>query len=291
MFERFTEKARRVVFFARFEASQYGSPSIETEHLLLGLFREDKQLPDRFLKQHGSIESIRKEIESRITIRKRISTSVEVPLSQECKRILNLALEEADQLGHRHVGTEHLLLAILREEECLAAQLLLQRGLRLDALRDEIQRFRGGQEAQSHEIQLETRGQQRDQVADLVLLAFRLAQAWAKRDARLIAAEFHEEGQFVDPRGDMRMGREDIEKGVGAFFASLPLEEQTAATVENFQLVERRSAIAEVFVRYRTSGANAGEQRIHLKILLGLLADHWALYGIHCSVAKSPGEA
>ncbi len=72
-----------MIFFARYEASQYGSPYIETEHLLLGLMREDKALANRFLRTHGSIESIRKEIESRITIRERISTSVEVPLSQE----------------------------------------------------------------------------------------------------------------------------------------------------------------------------------------------------------------
>jgi ATP-dependent Clp protease ATP-binding subunit ClpC len=101
VFERYTEKARRVIFFARYEASQYGSPYIETEHLLLGLMREDKALANRFLRQQGSIESIRKEIEARITIRERISTSVEVPLSAECKRILNMAGEEAEARGHR----------------------------------------------------------------------------------------------------------------------------------------------------------------------------------------------
>src|ERR1700721_2330376 len=69
VFERYTEKARRVIFFARYEASQYGSPYIETEHLLLGLLREDKALANRFLRTHGSIESIRKEIEARITVR------------------------------------------------------------------------------------------------------------------------------------------------------------------------------------------------------------------------------
>ncbi|MBI3404036.1 MAG: ATP-dependent Clp protease ATP-binding subunit [Acidobacteria bacterium] len=140
MFERFTEKARRVIFFARYEASQYGSPYIETEHLLLGLLREDKALANRFLKAHGSIESIRREIEARITIRERISTSVEVPLSIECKRILNYATEEAERLSHKHVGTEHLLLSILREEKCFAAEILHARGLRLSTLREELSR-------------------------------------------------------------------------------------------------------------------------------------------------------
>ena len=63
MFERYTEKARRVIFFARYEASQFGSPYIETEHLLLGLLREDKALTNRFLRSHASVESIRKQIE------------------------------------------------------------------------------------------------------------------------------------------------------------------------------------------------------------------------------------
>ena len=143
MFERYTEKARRVIFFARYEASQYGSPYIETEHLLLGLMREDKALANRFLRSHGSIESIRKEIEARITIRERISTSVEVPLSQECKRILNFAAEEAERLGHKHVGTEHLLLGILREEKCFGAEILTERGVRLSALREEMARGSG----------------------------------------------------------------------------------------------------------------------------------------------------
>jgi len=143
VFERYTEKARRVIFFARYEASQYGSPYIETEHLLLGLMREDKALANRFLRSHGSIESIRKEIEQRITIRERISTSVEVPLSQESKRILNYATEEAERLGHRHVGTEHLLLGILREEKCFGAEILQERGLRLSTLREELARSAG----------------------------------------------------------------------------------------------------------------------------------------------------
>ena len=142
VFERYTEKARRVIFFARYEASQYGSPYIETEHLLLGLMREDKALANRFLRQQ-MIESIRKEIEARITIRERISTSVEVPLSAECKRILNMSAEEAERLRHQHVGTEHLLLGILREEKCFGAEILMERGLRLSTLREELARTSG----------------------------------------------------------------------------------------------------------------------------------------------------
>jgi len=144
MFERYTEKARRVIFFARYEASQFGAPAIEPEHLLLGLMREDKTLTGRiFPRAQVSIESIRKEIEGRTLLREKISTSVELPLAPETKRVLAYAHEESDRLQHRHIGTEHLLLGLLREERSMAAEILYERGLRLNAVRDEIARQSG----------------------------------------------------------------------------------------------------------------------------------------------------
>ncbi|HYE64922.1 MAG TPA: ATP-dependent Clp protease ATP-binding subunit [Pyrinomonadaceae bacterium] len=144
MFERYTEKARRVIFFARYEASQFGAPAIEPEHLLLGLMREDKTLTGRFFpRAQVSIESIRKEIEGRTLLREKISTSVELPLAPETKRVLAYAHEESDRLQHRHIGTEHLLLGLLREERSMAAEILYERGLRLNAVRDEIARQTG----------------------------------------------------------------------------------------------------------------------------------------------------
>ncbi len=140
MFERYTEKARRVIFFARYEASQFGSPYIETEHLLLGLLREDKALANRFLRSQANIESIRKQIEAQTTVREKVSTSVDLPLSHECKRVLAYAAEEAERLTHKHIGTEHLLLGLLREEKCFAAEILHERGLRLANVREEISR-------------------------------------------------------------------------------------------------------------------------------------------------------
>jgi len=138
MFERYTERARRVIFLARYEASQFGSTTIETEHLLLGLIREDKNLFARFLPSHPSIESIRKEIEGRTAIREKVTSSIDLPLSNECKRIISYAADEGVRLNHLHTGTEHLLLAILREEKCVPAQILHERGLRLNAIREEL---------------------------------------------------------------------------------------------------------------------------------------------------------
>jgi ATP-dependent Clp protease ATP-binding subunit ClpC len=139
MFERYTERARRVLFFARYEATQLGSTSIETEHLLLGLIREGKGLTSRiFARSHLSLESIRKEIEGRTVFREKVSTSVEIPFSAETKRVLQFAAEEADRLLHTYIGTEHLLLGILREERSVAASILYEKGMRLASVREDI---------------------------------------------------------------------------------------------------------------------------------------------------------
>ncbi len=139
MFERYTERARRVLFFARYEATQLGSTSIETEHLLLGLIREGKGLTSRiFARSHLSLESIRKEIEGRTVFREKVATSVEIPFSHETKRVLQYAAEEADRLLHTYIGTEHLLLGLLREEKCVASTILYEKGMRLATVRDDI---------------------------------------------------------------------------------------------------------------------------------------------------------
>ncbi len=139
MFERYTERARRVLFFARYEASQLGSISIETEHLLLGLIREGKGLTSRiFARSHLSLETIRKEIEGRTVFREKVSTSVEIPFSTETKRVLQHAAEEADRLLHNYIGTEHLLLGILREDRSVAASILSEKGMRLSTVREDI---------------------------------------------------------------------------------------------------------------------------------------------------------
>jgi len=138
MFERYTEKARRVIFFARFEASQYGSPCIEIEHILLGLLREDRALTHRYLRSYNSVEIIRSQIKANTTIKEQIPTSVDLPLSDECKRVMAYAGEESERLAHQCIGTGHLLLGLLREDKCFASEILHERGLRLDAIREDL---------------------------------------------------------------------------------------------------------------------------------------------------------
>ncbi|HMV46493.1 MAG TPA: ATP-dependent Clp protease ATP-binding subunit [Blastocatellia bacterium] len=141
MFERYTEKARRVIFFARYEASQFGAIQIEAEHILLGLIREDKNLTYRFFhRSHATVESIRREIEGRTVLRDRIPNNIDLPLAGEAKRVLAFAAEESERLGNRHIGTEHLLLGLLREENSIAAEILYERGLRLSDIRQDLMR-------------------------------------------------------------------------------------------------------------------------------------------------------
>src|ERR1051326_510555 len=140
MFERYTEKARRVIFFARYEASQFGSPYIETEHILLGLLREDKALTNRFLRGYASVEDIRQQIDQPPFLVEKVPPSWDLPVSNEVTRVLAYAAEEAERLSHRHIGTEHLLLGLLREEKCFAAEIMHERGLRLATIREELAR-------------------------------------------------------------------------------------------------------------------------------------------------------
>lgn len=113
MFERYTEKARRIIFFARYEASQYGSPFIEIPHLLLGLLREDFPTVARVASVDRA--TMQKTVAETCTPSgQKIATSVDLPLSHACRRALAYGAEEAQRMGHSHIGPEHLLLGVLR---------------------------------------------------------------------------------------------------------------------------------------------------------------------------------
>ena len=140
MVERYTDKARRTIGFAGEEARQLGSSYIGPEHLLLGLLRELKWLAtilpyDTFMEERGE------EVSARARVGEKTTRSHDpLPLSDESERLLIYAAEEADRLGHRHVGTEHLLLGLLRENRGTATQSLNRRGVSLDAVREPTQR-------------------------------------------------------------------------------------------------------------------------------------------------------
>ena len=139
MFDVYTLQARRAVFFARSEASEFGSDRIESHHLLLGLLRADAALRDRFLPSQDA--AIRETLVARFPFGKEIPTHADLPISKEAKHNLAYAQEEASRMKAKcgpKVRTEHLLLGLLREEGSFAAELLRDRGLELAAVRKQI---------------------------------------------------------------------------------------------------------------------------------------------------------
>ena len=150
MFERYTESARRALFFARYEVSQLGATSIETEHLLLGVSRAASGVVARVLIDAGlSTETLRREIAGRAAPGEPTSTSVEIPFSRATKRVLHFAAEEADRLAHAYIGVEHLLLGVLREDDPVAAPILHSHGVKLDRVRVAIRHNAGRVAARS----------------------------------------------------------------------------------------------------------------------------------------------
>ena len=129
MFERYTEIARRVIFFARYHASQFGCDYIATEHLLLGLITEDRILSARLRESQVTLESVRSLIRSRTPARQKTSTSVDLPLDRDSRRALALAEEESEALQHSVIDTGHLILGLLRIEKCLASAILQEYGI------------------------------------------------------------------------------------------------------------------------------------------------------------------
>lgn len=143
MFERYTEKARRVIFYARYEASRLGGAAITSEHLLLGLMREDESLLKHFLSKTktANVEDLRQAIEKRMPSVEPLSQKIGLPLATEAKRVLAFAQEESENLRHRHIGTEHLLLGLLCDKNSIAAIVLGEHNLNLDMVREEIKRI------------------------------------------------------------------------------------------------------------------------------------------------------
>lgn len=144
MFERYTEKARRAIFFARYEASQFGLEYIDSNCLLIGLVRENGQISTQWLALNAT--ELHHLVESQTIRSKPRPTSVDLPLTNEAKRVLAHAGEEADRLAHRHIGTEHLFLGLLREPETFAAKRVKERGMTLEQIRGSIAEDSSGHE-------------------------------------------------------------------------------------------------------------------------------------------------
>lgn len=143
MFERFTERARKVVFHAQKEAKQLKHNIVGTEHLLLGLIQEGEGVAGRALEELGiSLEKVREEVIKIIGVGDQ--SYLGRCLYPRAKRVLELAVDEARQLGHNYVGTEHILLGLIREGEGVAAQVLKNMGADMETARKQVMRMLGG---------------------------------------------------------------------------------------------------------------------------------------------------
>jgi len=138
MFERFTERARRVVVLAQEEARMLNHNYIGTEHILLGLAREGEGVAARALESLGiSLEAVRQQVEE-IIGRGQEAPSGHIPFTPRAKKVLELSLREAQQLGHNYIGTEHILLGLIREGSGVAAQVLVKLGADLNRARQQV---------------------------------------------------------------------------------------------------------------------------------------------------------
>ncbi len=144
MFNRFTERARKVIIYAKEEARSFNHDYIGTEHLLLGLVKEGEGVAAAVLQKLGvDLETIRVEVEKMVQPGPQTQVMGDIPFTPRSKKALELSAEEARSLGHNYIGTEHLLLGLVKEGEGMAYRVLLNLGLDLDRLRAEIMEILG----------------------------------------------------------------------------------------------------------------------------------------------------
>ena len=144
MFDRFTDRAKKVMNLARQEAQRFNHEYLGTEHVLLGLVQEGSGVAANVLKQMGvDLAKIRTEVENIVKTGPSMVTMGQLPFTPRAKKVLELSLEEASNLGHNYIGTEHLLLGLIKENEGIAAQVLMNLGVKLEEVREEVLDFLG----------------------------------------------------------------------------------------------------------------------------------------------------
>src|SRR5437016_4892977 len=139
MFERFTDRARKVMALANQEAQRFNHEYIGTEHILLGLVKEGSGVGANVLKNLDvDLRKVRLEVEKLVKSGPDMVTMGKLPQTPRAKKVIEYAIEEARNLNHNYVGTEHLLLGLLREQDGVAAQVLMNLGIKLEEVREEV---------------------------------------------------------------------------------------------------------------------------------------------------------
>jgi ATP-dependent Clp protease ATP-binding subunit ClpC len=139
MYERFTDRARKVMMLANQEAQRFNHEYIGTEHILLGLMSEGTgPAADALKKLNVDLRAARREVERVLAAGKGEVPTGHLPHTTQAKKMIEFAIEEAREMNHTYVGAEHLLLGLIREQECVAAQVLMNLGLKLEEVRGEV---------------------------------------------------------------------------------------------------------------------------------------------------------
>ena len=171
MFERFTDRARRVVVLAQEEARMLNHNYIGTEHILLGLIHEGEGVAAKALESLGiSLDAVRQQVEE-IIGQGQQAPSGHIPFTPRAKKVLELSLREALQLGHNYIGTEHILLGLIREGDGVAAQVLVKLGADLNRVRQQVIQLSSGRQPQSGEAMTVRLREAADRPAALAFLA------------------------------------------------------------------------------------------------------------------------
>jgi ATP-dependent Clp protease ATP-binding subunit ClpA len=225
MFERFTDRARRVVVLAQEEARLLNHDYVGTEHLLLGMIAEGQGVAATALESLGiSLEAVRAQVEEVIGQGQQ-APSGHIPFTPRAKKVLELSLREANQLGHNYIGTEHLLLGLVREGEGVAAQVLVKLGADLSRVRQQVIQllsgYAGGKEGQ--EAGARTRLVRMTVPADLLVLTEELAQVRRQKEAAIDAEDFDQATELRDAEKELltRLAEREREWTAGVDLAAV----------------------------------------------------------------------
>jgi len=274
VFERLTEQARRSIFFARYEATHYASSFIETEHLLLGILREDKPLAATLGRRGASLEEIRRKLEERISApgRKKNLDTTEVHLSAECHRILKNAAREADRFSDPNIGTAHLLLALLAEQEAGAAGILRESGVKAAQLRQELER---GASAQ------------RDRPLQAALEDF--FQSWIAGEFKSFPSFFEDDALLIDERGTQYHGSAAIADYCSRVRSSGMDMNTLEVTPSQAYFLQEKVAVVPVDWGFADSEAGQAPRLVRSMLVLREHDGQWWIAAAQLTEVRPPG--
>ena len=276
MFERLTDQARRSIFFARYEATHYSSSFIETEHLLLGILREDKPLSATLRRRGASVDEIRQKLEERISApgRKMSSDTTEVHLSPECHRVLKKATVEADRLHDPNIDTAHLLLALLSEQDSGAAAILRDSGIKAAQLRQELER---GVTAQ------------RDRPLQAALEDF--FHSWVGGEFKSFSSFFEDDAILIDERGAQYHGSVSIAEYCARVRDSGMDMNTLEVTPSEAHFLQEKVAVVPVDWAFADALPGQPPRRVRSMLVMREHDGHWWIAAAQLTEVHPPGVA